>query len=446
MREQSLTDGPVSKTMLLFAVPLILGNLLQQAYNIVDTWVVGHFVGSEAVAAVGSAFTLMNFLTSILLGLSLGSGVVISYYFAKNESTRLHSCVQASFFLVAAAAFILTVSSVRGIGLIIRWLNIPDEIIPLIHSYLSLVFWGIPAIFLYNFFAAYLKAIGNAKIPLVFLGIAAGINIVLDVVFVVWCNLGCAGVGLATVVAQYVSGIGISCFALVKLKLLREALLTLRWKLSALREVISYAFFTCLQQSVMNLGILSIQGLVNSFGTTVMAAFAAAAKIDAFAFMPAIEYSNAFSTFVAQNKGAQKPERIQTGIRLAALTCICYGVCVSLITCVLAKPFMLFFIDGAEGAVIAAGVQYLHIEGACYMAFSILYLCYGLYRASAKPQMSFVLTVVSLGTRVLISYTFATRLAAGVLVIWYAIPIGWVLADLVGLVYFLKSRNDIFMA
>ncbi len=444
MKEQTLTTGPVSKTMLLFAVPLILGNLLQQAYNIVDTWVVGHFVGSDAVAAVGSAFTLMNFLTSILLGLSLGSGVVISFYFAKKEDERLLACVQASFFLVALAAVFLTLISVGGIDIIIALLQIPSEVVPLIRSYLSLVFWGIPAVFLYNFFAAYLKAIGDAKIPLVFLGIAAGLNIILDVILVVHCNLGCVGVGLATVVAQYVSGIGISCFALVKIKLLREALLTFRWRLSALGEVISYAFFTCLQQSVMNLGILSIQGLVNSFGTTVMAAFAAAAKIDAFAFMPAIEYSNAFSTFVAQNKGAGKQERIQTGIRFATSTCICYGACVSLLTYLLAKPFMLFFIDAAESAVIAAGVQYLHIEGACYMAFSILYLCYGLYRASAKPQMSFVLTIVSLGTRVLISYSLATRLAAGVLIIWYAIPIGWVLADLVGLVYYIKARNEIF--
>ncbi len=431
--------------MWMFAVPMILGNLLQQAYNVVDTWAVGHYVGSNAVAAVGSAFTLMNFLTSILLGLCMGSGIVVSYCFARRDNAGLKDCVQSAFVLIAAIAILLTVLSTLGIDKIIMWLNIPEEIVPLIRSYLYIVFLGIPAVFIYNYFAAYMKAIGNAIVPLLFLGLAAFINIVLDLWFIAKLGWGTAGAGYATIMAQYVSAASLSAYVLYKDSNLRQALCTVKWRLTALREVLSYSVFTCLQQSIMNLGILSIQGLVNSFGATSMAAFAAAAKVDSFAFMPAIEYTNAFSTFVAQNKGVQKTDRIKTAIVQTGWLCVAYGAVASFITWIAAKQLMTIFIDEAEAHVINAGVEYLHIEGAFYFGFSILFLFYGLYRALGKPHMSFVLTIVSLGTRVLISYSLAHRLAAGVLVIWWSIPTGWILADLVGLLYFLRKRKEFLM-
>ena len=191
----------------------------------------------------------------------------------------------------------------------------------------------------------------------------------------------------------------------------------------------------------MNLGILMVQGLVNSFGTGVMAAFAAGVKIDAFAYMPVQEYGNAFSTFIAQNMGARQPERIRRGVRCGVLTVVSYCAAVSLILWFLARPLIFIFIDPGETAVVAEGVRYLHTVGPFYCGIGCLFLLYGLYRALGRPAVSLVLTVISLGTRVALSYALAPLPEIGVAGIWWSIPIGWALADLTGFLIYLKNRE-----
>ena len=197
----------------------------------------------------------------------------------------------------------------------------------------------------------------------------------------------------------------------------------------------------CVQQSVMNFGILMIQGLVNSFGASVMAAFAAAVKIDSFAYMPAQEFSNAFSLFIAQNYGSQKRKRMQEGIRKAGMLSILFCLLVSGIIFGLAPYLMQIFVDGTETEILAIGTQYLRIEGSFYVGIGILFLLYGYYRGVEKPELSLLLTILSLGTRVLLAYLLAPIDRIGVLGIWWAIPIGWILADSVGLLY-LKKLNQ----
>ena len=194
----------------------------------------------------------------------------------------------------------------------------------------------------------------------------------------------------------------------------------------------------------MNLGILMVQGLVNSFGAAVMAAFAAAVKIDAFAYMPVQDFGNAFSTFIAQNYGAGEEERIRTGLRgaLAAALAFCLAITAGVI--LLARPLMGLFIDSGETAVIAEGVRYLRIEGSFYCGIGCLFLLYGLYRAVGRPGMSVVLTVISLGTRVALAYLLSAIPAIGVAGIWWSVPIGWLLADLTGLGYYLLRREKLF--
>ncbi|MCD7837768.1 MAG: polysaccharide biosynthesis C-terminal domain-containing protein, partial [Clostridiales bacterium] len=254
-------------------------------YNVVDAWVVGNYVGSDALAGVGSAYTLMVFLTSILLGLCMGSGVVFSLCFGRKDKQKLQETVGTAFLLIAATAVFLTLIPLLLLDNILAWLNIPQEILTLTREYLFIVFLGIPAVFLYNFFAAYLKALGNAVAPLVFLGISTGVNIVLDLLFVVGFRWGTPGAAGATIIAQYCSGIGAAAYVLQRDDLVRSAFAHMELSRANLREIAGYSVFTCLQQSVMNLGILMVQGLVNSFGTSIMAAFAAAVKIDSFAYM-----------------------------------------------------------------------------------------------------------------------------------------------------------------
>lgn len=441
MFQKDLTKGPVFQTMCAFALPMILGNLLQQGYNLVDTWVVGRFVGPGALAAVGSAFALMTFLASVLLGLCMGSGVVFSLCFGSRNPQRLQSSIASAFALTAALGGLLTACALLGVDGIIRWMNIPGEIAAMAREYLILVFWGIPAIALYNFFGAYLKALGDSVVPLLFLGLSTALNIGLDILLVAVWRQGAAGAAAATVIAQYISGIGIALYTLWKNQPLRQAFKSFRVEKAGLGEIVRYSFLTCLQQSVMNLGILMVQGLVNSFGTTVMAAFAAGVKIDSFAYMPAQEFGNAFSTFIAQNRGAGETGRIKKGVRWGVLTSVSYCLLVSLALWFLAKPLMLIFVDASQTAIIAQGVQYLRIIGPFYCGIGCLFLLYGLYRALGRPAVSVVLTIISLGTRVALSYALSAIPALGVIGIWWSIPIGWALADAVGLLLYLKKRR-----
>ena len=438
-----LTEGGITGRLLRFALPLMAGNLLQQLYNVADTLVVGRFLGADALAAVGSAYTLMTFLTSILLGLCMGSSAFFSIQFGRRDTERLKNSFFLAFVLIGLAALALNAFSFAGLDWIIRALQVPETVVPLMREYLFYIFFGILATFLYNYFANLLRAVGNSVVPLVFLGVSAVLNIVLDLVFVLVCRWGVAGAAVATVIAQYVSGIGILLYYLLRFPELRIARRHMKWDGSIVREIAGFSCLTCVQQSVMNLGILMVQGLVNSFGAAVMAVFAAAVKIDSFAYMPVQDFGNAFSTFIAQNYGAGRADRIRRGIKSAAACAFGFCAAVSILVCVFARPLMGLFIPPEEMEIIAVGVGYLRIEGACYFGIGLLFLLYGFYRAVSRPGMSVVLTAASLGTRVLLAHLLSAVPALGVTGIWVSVPIGWALADIVGVVYYWKKRRSL---
>ena len=438
--QRSLTQGPITRNILLFALPLMFGNLLQQMYNIADTWVVGRFLGSDALAAVGSSYTLMTFLTSILLGLCMGSGAAISIQYGSGEHDQMRQSVFMSFALIAGISVVLNLLVYIGLNGILWVLRVPQELRPLMKEYLLIIFLGIFATFLYNYFANVLRAIGNSMVPLLFLAVSAILNVILDLVCVLVFQWGVRGAAGATVFSQYVSGIGIALYTLKKFPELCPKRNDCRWDKKNLGTILNLSVMTSVQQSIMNFGILMVQGLVNSFGTVIMAAFAAAVKIDSFAYMPVQDFGNAFSTYVAQNYGANQPERIRKGIRSAGLTSAVFCVCISALVCLFAKPLMGIFIDPSQTDIIAAGVHYLRIEGACYIGIGILFLLYGYYRAVNQPLMSVILTIASLGTRVALAYLLSAT-ALGVTGIWLSVPIGWALADIIGIGYYLAKKK-----
>ena len=440
MKQTTLTTGNITGSLLRFAFPMMVGNLLQQLYNIVDTLIVGQFLGKEALAAVGSSYSLMTFLTSILLGLCMGSGVSFSISFGKQEYDRMKSGIFMSFVMIGAAALLLSAAVFAGLDLILGLLCVPGDVYGLMREYLWVIFWGILATFLYNFFASLLRAVGNSTAPLLFLGIAALSNIGLDLLFIIRFHRGVRGAAEATILSQYAAGIGILLYTIIQFLQFRFKRKDLRWKPEVLREIFQLSFLTCIQQSVMNFGILMIQGLVNSFGAVVMAAFSVAVKIDTFAYMPVQDFGNAFSTFVAQNYGAGKTKRIREGIRSAVKTAFFFGAAVSALVFVFARQLMLIFVKPRETEIIWEGVRYLRIEGSFYYLIGFLFLCYGYYRAVKRPGMSLVLTVISLGTRVLLAYILSAVPQIGVTGIWAAVPIGWFLADLAGYLYYRNSK------
>ena len=438
-----LSKGPVVKSMLLFAIPMILGDLLQQCYNIADTLIVGRCLGEKALAAVGSSFTLMTFITSIILGLCMGSSALFSIRFGQKDENGLKEDICASFIFIAAVTVLLNMVAYASLGGLRVFLRVPDEVWGEMREYLFVIFMGIPAVFLYNYFASYLRAIGNSVIPLVFLAVSSLLNIILDLWFVIGFKMGVAGAAEATVIAQYLSGLGIMLYTLVCYKRVHVI-----WKISCLKkerisEIVSFSMLTCIQQSVMNLGILMVQGLVNSFGTVVMAAFAAAVKIDAFAYMPVQDFGNAFSTFIAQNYGAKEKQRIQHGLKAAVRISAIFCIVISTFVFLFAKPLMMIFVDAGETHIIMEGVRYLRIEGAFYIGIGWLFLLYGLYRALGKPGMSVVLTIFSLGTRVVLAYILSAIPQIGVTGIWWSVPIGWALADIIGFLYYKIKKQSL---
>ena len=441
MKTRDLTKGKITGNILLFAIPLICGNLLQQMYNIADTWVVGRFLGAEALAAVGSSYTLMVFLTSIIIGLCMGSGAAISMQYGSGDYDRMRQSVYMSFVLIGGISGVLNLLVYAGMDVLLFVLRVPGEIRPGMKEYLWIIFAGILATFLYNYFSNLLRAIGNSVTPLVFLAVSAVLNVGLDLLCVLVLKWGIAGAAAATVFSQYVSGIGILIYTWKKFPQLLPKREHMKWDKANLTNILNLSVMTCIQQSIMNFGILMVQGLVNSFGTVVMAAFAAAVKIDSFAYMPVQDFGNAFSTFVAQNYGAGERERIRKGIRSAVAMVALFCALVSSAIFCLAAPLMQIFIEPEKTEIIAVGVQYLRIEGACYIGIGILFLLYGYYRAVNRPAMSVILTIASLGTRVLLAYILSAIPAIGVIGIWMAVPIGWALADVIGIIVYLRKRT-----
>ena len=434
---RDLTRGPIARSLVLFALPMMAGNLLQQFYNIADTLIVGRALGTDALAAVGSAYTLMTFLTSILLGLSMGSGALFSIYRGRGDEVSLRSAIAHAFGLILLLTLALNAAVYAFLNPILHFLRVPAAIWGGMREYLLVVFAGLVATSVYNYLACMLRALGNSAAPLVFLGVSALLNVGLDLLFVPVLGWGIAGAAWATVIAQYVSAAGMLVYVLAKCKILLPKRSELHLNRSILGEIFRLSSLTCAQQSVMNFGILMVQGLVNSFGATVMAAFAAAVKIDTFAYLPVQDFGNAYSTFAAQNFGAKREDRIREGTRRAFLLSAGFGAALSIAVCALAAPLMRLFVEPGETAVVAAGVRYLRIEGALYAGIGCLFLFYGYFRAVQRPGVSVVLTAISLGTRVLLAYLLSAFW--GEVGIWLSIPIGWVLADLAGL-WFMKAR------
>ena len=250
-----------------------------------------------------------------------------------------------------------------------------------------------------------------------------------------------AGAAAATAFSQWVSALGLLIFARARYAFLWPQARHRRMRRELLSEISQFSLLTCVQQSVMNFGILMVQGLVNSFGTVVMAAFAAGDKIDSFAYMPVQDFGNAFSTFIAQNYGAGKSNRIRRGIRSAVAVAVGFSVAVAALVFVFAGPLMGIFVPADQPDIIAVGMDYLRIEGAFYAGIGCLFLLYGYFRAVQRPGISVVLTVISLGTRVLLAYALSALPGVGVTGIWWSVPIGWFLADAAGLIFYRLTRK-----
>ncbi len=388
LKTRNMTEGSITLNIIIFAIPLILGNLLQQMYNIADTWVVGRFLGSDSLAAVGSAYALITFLTSVIIGLCMGNSTHISILYGSNKKAEIRQSIFMSFIIILGISIIINILVYLGMDFIMIVLNIPSEIKKLLKDYLNIIYIGIFATFIYNYFANILRSIGNSLAPLIFLAVSAILNIVLDLFCVLVLHLGIKGAALATVFSQYASAIGICLYALFIINDILPKRNDMHWNKTLLKNICSLSVLTSLQQSI-----------------------------------------------VAQNFGADKKDRIKQGIKSVAVTSSLFCLVISFMVFIFAKPLMCIFIQPSETDIIYEGIRYLRIEGTFYIGIGLLFLLYGYYRAINKPVMSVILTIISLGTRVLLAYLLSAIPAIGVVGIWAAVPIGWALADITGFIY-----------
>lgn len=439
-KDFDFTQGSISKKILLFSLPLMAGNIFQQLYNVVDTLIVGRFLGEAPLAAVGSAYTLMIFLTSILIGLTMGSSVYFSICHGQKNTALMKQSIYISFLSIGVLSLFLNALSYIFLEEIIRFMQIPADVIPYFRDYLLWIFAGIIAVFLYNYFAALLRAVGNSLIPLVFLIVSAVMNIALDLLLILVFHWGVAGAAEATVIAQYASGLGILGYCLFFRKDLLVEKKYRCWDSAIFRDISRLSLLTSLQQSIMNFGILLVQGLVNSFGTIVMAAFAAGVKIDTLAYSPLMDFGNAFSTAIAQNYGAGNQKRIKECVIASAKMVVSFALLTSVIIYAFAPELMAFFVPETATETIEIGTGYLRIEGACYIGIGILSMLYAYYRAIKEPGMSVILTILSLGSRVILAYALSALPLFGVTGIWLSIPIGWAIADVYGVWKGVRSK------
>lgn len=434
MMNRNLTEGPILKSMIIFALPLIFGNLLQQLYNVVDTYVVGQYLGADAIAAVGSSYSIVTFITSIILGLCMGAGVLFSMLYGANKLKEMKNSFVVSFGFIGLLSLVIMCLSIIFIDYILVFMNIPNDIFMLTKDYLLVICFGIMFTYLYNYFACVLRALGDSKTPLIFLGISTVLNILLDIIFVLYISQSVKSVAYATIISQCISAILMMIYTC---KIKKEYIPNkehIYFDKNIFSKFISYSLLTSLQQSIMNFGIMLVQGLVNSFGVAVMAGFSTAVKIDSLAYMPVQDFGNAFSTFIAQNSGANHEDRVKQGLKSASIVSFVFSILISIIVFIFAKDFMEIFLKSHEIEAINVGIEYLRIEGACYVGIGMLFLWYGFYRGVGKPFISVILTIASLGTRVLLSYSLSSMF--GYFIIWWSIPIGWFLADFIGLVYY----------
>ena len=422
-------------------LPSVIAFAFSGVYSIVDGMFVGQGVGDAGLAAINVAWPVTALVQALGTGLGMAAAVVLSVCIGRRDAAEEHRALGSTAVLLLLAGVLSTALLALLYRPLLPLLGAEGSVLAYADSYTRVIVLG-----------SLFQVLGTGLVPLLrtydgadaaMCSMTAGFltNVVLDALFISVFRWGTAGAAAATVIAQGVSAAGIALYGWRRVPLLRLERRHCKVSRGELGRIMNYSLLTCVQQSVMNFGILMVQGLVNSFGVNVMAAFAAAVKIDAFAYLPVQDLGNAFSTFVAQNTGAQKAERIRKGIRSALWVSVGFCLVSSLLVCLFAAPLMGLFVEPGETEIIAVGVEYLRIEGMCYCGIGILFLLYGLFRGLGRPGVSVVLTVVSLGTRVALAYLLAPIPAVGLKGIWWAVPIGWVLADLAGLVLWRRGES-----
>lgn len=422
-KEYLIQEKPL-KALLIFAFPMIIGNLFQQFYTMVDSVVVGRFVSEHALAAVGASYSLTNVFIFIAIGGGVGASVLTSRYFGSREYRKMKTSVTT-----AMLSFLMVSLILGGIGLffgqeIMKLLNTPENILEQATEYLNIYFLGLPFLFMYNILSAMFNALGRSKIPLYLLIFSSVFNIVLDVVFVREFHMGVAGVAWATLIAQGISAVVAFLLFVREMKQYQGEKGDTRFDKEEFSRMSRIALPSILQQSTVSIGMMLVQSVVNSFGAEMLAGFSAAMRIESICIVPMAAMGNVMSSFTAQNLGAGKQERVVKGYHTGYGIVFGFGMILCVILEFFYQPLIGMFL-GEEGTALAisTGTDYLRFIGWFFTFIGLKMITDGLLRGAGDMKMFTVANLVNLSIRVIMAVTLAP--VFGIAMVWYAVPVGW---------------------
>lgn len=435
---KDLTQGNETKAIILFALPMLLGNVFQQFYNMVDSFVVGRFVGTTALAAVGTSFPVMFLMIALVMGLTMGTMVIVAQFYGAKDNAKVRAAVDTGYIILFWSGLGMSIVGVLATGPILGLLKVPEEIRPEAATYLRIIFAGMLPMFGYNGIAAILRGLGDSKTPLYLLIAATLVNVVLDLLFVVAFGWGVAGVAWATVISQGLSFLG-GLVLLSKNELVRLSPKELRFDKEIFVQSVRIGLPSGIQQTLVAAGMMALSRIVNGFGAPTMAAFAAAGRLDSFAMMPAMNLSQAVSTFVGQNMGAGKTERVKRGHWSAILVGAGISLATSALVILGGRPLMGIFTT--DPAVIEIGRSYLFIVGLFYILFSTMFINNGVLRGAGDAMIPMLNTILALWVvRIPCAILFAGPLGMGSDGIWWSVPAGWLMGAVFSTIYYKSGR------
>ncbi|MEF8983966.1 MAG: MATE family efflux transporter [Bacteroidales bacterium] len=434
---KDLTRGNEGKLILRFALPMLLGNVFHQLYNIIDSIIVGNYIGKEALAAVGASFPVIFVFFSLVLGITSGSTVVISQYFGAGEDEKVKRSIETLLIFLFFSSIGISILGIRFSREIFLLLRLPEEVIPMAEQYLKVFFGGVIAFFGFMGISASLRGLGDSMTPLYFLIISTVFNIGFDLLFVIGFGWGITGVAFASIIAQggaFVTAI----FYLNKThQIIQLSLFKLRFDKSLFRKTLRIGLPTGIQQTVIAAGMMALVWIVNDFGTNVIAAYSVAARVNSLATLPAMNFANALATFVGQNLGAKKEFRVKSGYIATLKMSSVVSITVTLVVVMFGDFIMGLFTEDPQ--VIQVGREYLTIVGSFYLIFSAMFSTSGVLRGAGATLIPMITTILSLwAIRIPGAYLLSQRF--GETGIWWAIPIGWFMGLLMSYAYYLTGK------
>lgn len=428
-----MTEGVIWKQLILFSIPMLIGNLFQQLYNTVDSVVVGRFIGSEALAAVGTSTPLINLIIGLFMGIAVGAGVIISQYYGAGNKEKINWAVHTSIALSIIGGIFLTAAGVIGSPFILKWMKTPVEVMSDSLLYFRIFFLGSLFNLLYNMAAGILTSVGDSKRPLFYLCISSIVNIALDLIFVGLFHMGVDGVAYATIISQLVSAI-LAILALMKTDdIYRLELKKIKIDFRMMKRVLKLGIPSGIQQAIISLSNVIVQANVNMFGQMAMAGFGAYNKIDGFVVLPMQSFCMAATTFTGQNIGAGKEDRVRQGIQQAIIICMAYTVAVSLLLFFKTEGVLEIFSKDSE--VIYFGKLTMIIMAPFYVLLSVHQILMGVLRGMGKSMQTMLISVGNMCVLRMIYIYIMTKIFSSFEVVMWGYPITWTTTVLMDVVY-----------